>query len=142
MTDASRDVGELRSSYRTLNEPTKLIGLSLGAWAAVIAAGAVAYAFLAVSPLPWRVNFSVIVIGLGAPVGLVVLREPGTIGPGRLLMAVFAWRLRPAILVPQHADARVKCGAVRLDTAIEPAEPANAPTDPPWANTGTPEVVR
>lgn len=142
MTDAGRDVGELRSSYRTLNEPTKLIGLSLGAWAAVIAAGAVAYAFLAVSPLPWRVNFSVIVIGLGAPVGLVVLREPGTIGPGRLLVAVFAWRLRPAILVPPHADAPVKRGAVRLETAIEPAAPADAPTDLPWANNGTPGAVR
>lgn len=136
MTDTGHDLGELRSSYRTLNEPTKLIGLSLGAWAVVIGAGALAYAFLAISPLPWRANFSVIVIGLGAPVGLMVLREPGTIGPGRLLAAVLLWRLRPAVLVAPSTDAPVRHGAVRLDTPSEDAEAADSPAELPWAIEG------
>ena len=87
---------ELRRAYRTLNEPTRLLGLSLGAWLAVVLAAGAGYAWLLVSPLGWRVNVSLVVIALGAPLALLVLREQTTISPGRLLLAILRWRLRPA----------------------------------------------
>lgn len=132
MTDRNTHDSELRPSYRTLNEPTRLLGLSLAAWAGVIGAGGGGYAFLAVSPLPWRVNFSVIVIGLGGPVLLLILREPGTIGPGRLLAAVTVWRLRPTLVVAPDEQRTVRRGAVRLDAPVELVDDVEAADDLPW----------
>lgn len=130
MTDTG---SELRPSYRTLNEPTRLLGLSLSAWAAVIVAGCAGYAFVAVSPLPWRLSFSAIVIGLGGPVLLLVLREAGTIGPGQLLLAVFAWRLRPTRVTAPSSDQPVRRGAVRLDATVEPVDENELVAELPWA---------
>src|SRR5215218_2810477 len=90
---------ELRPAYRTLNEPTRLLGLSLSGWAVVLAAFAAGYGWLLVSPLPWRLNVSIAVILLGAPAALLILREQTTITPARLLAGVIAWRARPARLV-------------------------------------------
>lgn len=123
---------ELRPSYRTLNEPTRLLGLSLSGWAAVILAGGAGYAFLGVSPLPWRLNFSAVVIGLGAPVLLLVLREPGTIGPARLLAAVFAWRLRASEVVPPDEERPVRRGGMRLDAPLELVDTVDDAVDLPW----------
>ena len=52
---------EVTPNYRTLDEPTKLLGLSIGQWGAVALAAGFAYLLLLVSPLPWRVNVSLIV---------------------------------------------------------------------------------
>lgn len=134
MTGALRDevASEQRPSYRTLNEPTRLLGLSLSAWAAVIAAGGLAYGFLNVSPLPWRFNFSAVAIGLGAPVLLLILREPGTIGPGRLLLAVIAWRTSSQRIASPQAELPLRRGAVRLDAPIELIDEPAAESDLAW----------
>ena len=118
MTD--HDPGELRPAYRTLNDPTCLLGLAIGAWGALLVAGALGYAWLQISPLPWRLNFSLVVIVLGAPAGLLILREQGTIGPGRLLCAVIGWRGRASLATAPTAEHPLRCGGVRLDSpAIE-----------------------
>lgn len=125
---------ELRPAYRTLNEPTRLLGLSIGAWLAIVAAAGTGYGWLLVSPLGWRVNVSMAVTGLGAPLALLVLREQTTIGPGRLLLAVAAWRLRPATITGLDEYPRgVRGGAVRLDTpAVSPDEESATETDGGW----------
>ena len=66
-------------NYRTLDEPTKLLGLSIGQWGAVALAAGFAYLLLLVSPLPWRVNVSLIVIFGGGPMVLLLLREQGAL---------------------------------------------------------------
>lgn len=134
MTESQGDLGELRPSYRTLNEPTRLLGLSLASWATVILAGAAAYAFVGLSPLPWRLNFSAVVIGLGGPVLLLILREPGTIGPGRLLAAVLLWRTRPVDLTAPSDDQPLRRGAVRLDAALTAALPSESSVELPWTD--------
>jgi len=115
------DRPELRPAYRTLNDPTRLLGLSVSGWAVLLVAGGAGYGWLLVSPLPWRVNFSLAVIGLGAPAALVLLREQSTISPARLLAAVARWRARPALLVAPNTERPVTRGGVRLDSP--PAEP-------------------
>ena len=124
----SEDANELRPAYRTLNEPTRLLGLSLGGWAAVIVAGGLGYGWLMLSPLGWRANISVAVIAFGAPAALLLLRESSTVSPGQLLVAVLRWRVHSPTIV----DEPTTRGAVRLDApapapAAEPAEP-----DLPW----------
>lgn len=131
-TPRNDPMGELRPSYRTLNEPTRLIGLSLQAWAALIVASGAGYAFLGISPLPWRLNFSVVVIVLGAPVMLLVLREPGTIGPGRLLAGVFGWRLRTARVLSPTPERPARRGAVRLDATLEAIDSEESVSELPW----------
>jgi hypothetical protein len=123
----SDDSSELRSAYRTLNEPTRLLGLSLGGWVAVIVAGGLGYGWLMLSPLGWRANVSIAVIAIGAPATLLLLRESSTVSPGRLLMSVLRWRLRNPTIVDEPTGR----GAVRLDS---PAPPFTAPVEPdlPW----------
>jgi hypothetical protein len=124
---------ELRPAYRTLNEPTRLLGLSLGGWAVLLGAGAAGYGWLLVSPLPWRVNFSLAVIGLGVPAALVLLREQSTISPARLLAAVVRWRARPALLTAPTKELPLRRGAVRLDRLAPDASEELVDVDePPW----------
>jgi hypothetical protein len=123
---------ELRPAYRTLNEPSRLFGLSLATILALAAAGGLGYAWLLVSPLPWRANVSTAVIGLGAPLVLLVVRESAALSPARLLAAVIRWRARPSTIEPANTETRIQRGAIRLDQpAITVAPPAAEP-ELPW----------
>jgi hypothetical protein len=125
---------ELRPAYRTLNEPTRLLGLSGGGWITVLIAGGAGYGWLLVSPLPWRANVSLAAIVLGLPTALVVLREQTTISPARLLAGVVAWRARPALLVAPTDERPVRGGALRLaktDDALPSSEHADV-DELPW----------
>ena len=82
----------------------------------LLAAGGAGYAWLMVSPLPWRVNFSLAVIVLGAPAALMLLREQSTISPGRLLCGGRALARAPAGDRRRSAERAVRRGGVRLDT--------------------------
>jgi hypothetical protein len=131
---------ELRPAYRTLNEPTRLLGLSLGGWVVLLGAGGAGYGWLLVSPLPWRANFSLAVIGLGVPAALVLLREQSTISPARLLAAVVRWRARPALLTAPTRERPLRSGAVRLDRpGLEPAEHFVEVDEVPWPEPGETE---
>src|SRR4051812_42848513 len=120
------DSGELRRAYRTLDDPTRLLGISIGVWAALVVGAAVGYGWLLVSPLGWRANVSLVVIGLGAPLGLLALREQTTVSPGRLVLAIVAWRWRGATITALEDANAVTAGAVRLS---EPAPASAAPLD-------------
>ena len=124
----SDDANELRPAYRTLNEPTRLLGLSLGGWAAVIVAGGLGYGWLMLSPLGWRANISVAVIAFGAPAALLLLRESSTVSPGQLLVAVLRWRVHSPTIV----DEPTRRGAVRLDTPAPPFAADVVEPELPW----------
>ena len=124
----SDDANELRPAYRTLNEPTRLLGLSLGGWAAVIVAGGLGYGWLMLSPLGWRANISFAVIAFGAPAALLLLRESSTVSPGQLLVAVLRWRVHSPTIV----DEPTRRGAVRLDTPAPPFAADVVEPDLPW----------
>lgn len=140
---SDEDLGELRPAYRTLNTPTRLLGLPVAGWAVLLIAGGLAYGWLAISPLPWRLNFSIIVIGLGAPAGLLIVRDAGTIGPGRLLRAVLGWRARPALVLTPTDERPVTRGGLRLaqpPTDDLPLEDHEA--ELPWTTQDDEEVAR
>ena len=125
---------ELRPAYRTLNEPSRLFGLSISTILASALAAALGYAWLLISPLPWRANVSTAVIGLGAPLVLLVVRETAALSPARLLLIVIRWRARPSSVDAVAAGTRVRNGAVRLDEPPADSDSAlSAPsTELPW----------
>ena len=123
---------ELRPAYRTLNEPSRLFGLSLATILALAAAGGLGYAWLLVSPLPWRANVSTAVIGLGAPLVLLVVRESAALSPVRLLAAVIRWRARPSTIEPASTETRIQRGAIRLDQPAVTDPPPTAAPELPW----------
>ncbi len=130
MPAADHKSDELVPCYRTIDQPSQLLGLSTGAWATALVCFAVGYGWVAISPLPFRANLSLAVIFLGAPLILVMLREQTALSPGRVLGAVLRWRTRPTLLGAPAIDARIG-GGVRLS---EPAvtEPAEGAADLDW----------
>ena len=126
-TDTSE---ELVPCYRTIDQPSQLLGLSTGAWATALVCFAAGYGWVTVSPLPFRANFSLAVILLGAPLILVMLREQTALSPGRVLVAVLRWRTRPTLLGAPELGAKLT-GGVRLG---EPAgaEPAGEDAELDW----------
>jgi len=134
---------ELRPAYRTLNDPTRLLGVSVSGWAVLLGAGAAGYGRLLVSPLPWRVNVSLAAIGLGAPAALMLLHEQSTISPARLLAAVVRWRARPALVLAPTSERPVTHGGARLDrppSALD--EQLAEPDELPWLHDTEPQEPR
>ena len=129
---SEQQASELRAAYRTLNEPTRLLGLSFGAWGWLLAAGGAAYGWLLVSPLPWRANVSLAAIVLGLPLALLLLREQSTITPARLLAGVVRWRFRPALLVAPSRERTVRRGGLRLDRPTDVNEARSVADPMPW----------
>ena len=134
-------VDELRPAYRTLNEPSRLFGLSIATIAASAVAGAAGYGWLLVSPLPWRANVSIAVIGLGAPLVLLVVRESAALSPARLLLAVIRWRARASTVEAVSAHSSVPSGAVRLDQPSLATGPPSPETELPWLADTDPEAA-
>jgi hypothetical protein len=118
------DPGELRPAYRTLDDPVRFLGLSLAGWIGGLVAAGVGYGWLLVSPLGWRPSVSVAVIALGAPTCLLLLREPSTVGPARLLVGILRWRIRGSRLVAPDRAA-ITSGGVRLETPRSSAKPGD-----------------
>jgi MFS family permease len=138
---SAHEDGELRPAYRTLDDPTRLLGLPLGGWAAALLAGGAAYGWLMLSPLGWRANLSLVIVGIGAPLALALLREQSTISIGRLLIAVVRWRTRTALITPPTQACRVRRGGVRLDESAPPVVLDElADIDVPWPNGPEDEV--
>jgi hypothetical protein len=115
MSDGDPARSEVTPNYRTLDEPTKLLGLSIGQWGAVALAAGFAYLLLLASPLPWRVNVSLIVVFGGAPMVLLLLREQGALSAPTLIGAVLRWRARPPLLLEVDPEEPPRGGVVVLD---------------------------
>ena len=98
----------------------------------MLVAGALAYGWLSISPLPWRADVSVAVIALGLPATMVALREQSTIAPTRLLAGALRWRIRAPLLLAA-SDRGVSRGGLRLDAPAgeEPVELASL-VELPW----------
>lgn len=127
---------EITPAYRTLDEPTKLLGLAVGQWGAMVLAGGFAYAWLLFSPLPWRLNVSLIVILAGAPLVLLILREQGALSAPQLIAAVWRWRTRPALLLEVTAEAPPDRGSVVLDEQPEESPEGLNDDEPLWVKAG------
>jgi hypothetical protein len=127
---------EITPAYRTLDEPTKLLGLAVGQWGALVLAGGFAYGWLLFSPLPWRLNVSLIVILAGAPLVLLILRAQGALSAPALIAAVWRWRTRPALLLGVSDETPPERGGVTLDEQPEDSSESVIDDQPLWVKAG------
>ena len=136
MSDGDPIHSEVTPNYRTLDEPTKLLGLSLGQWGAVVLAAGFAYLLLLVSPLPWRVNVSLIVVFGGGPMVLLLLREQGALSARQLTGAVLRWRAKPSLLLAVDREHPPSEGVVVLDEAQVGIGRDELAEELPWLDLG------
>ena len=134
MPASDHNADELVPCYRTIDQPSQLLGLSTGAWGTALVCFAAGYGWVAISPLPFRANLSLAVILLGAPLILVMLREQTALSPARVLAAVLRWRTRPTLLGAPAIDAKV-IGGVRL-AAPATARDGEAEAQLDWLDDG------
>jgi hypothetical protein len=87
-------------TYRSLDEPPKLIGFSLRQWAALIAGGLLLLGLVQVAALGSKVAITLAVFALGLPAALMYVSEAGGLRIGLLLRDALAWRLAPKRLTP------------------------------------------
>lgn len=114
----------IHPTYRSLDAPVKLLGLSWRQWLWLVLGGGGLIAVLHYGHVPTRPAISVGTILIGVPLALAYLGEETGFGAGRLLVDMLRWRFAPRDLQPgagEHLPALV----VTPDAAD--SEPAPAP---------------
>jgi hypothetical protein len=92
-------------TFRSLDEPPKLIGFSIRQWAALIAGGLALLGLVQVAALPVKAAITLGVFTLGLPAALMYVSEAGGLRIGVLLRDGLAWRLAPKYLASEPAAA-------------------------------------
>jgi len=104
-------------TFRSLDEPPKLIGFSIRQWAALIAGGLALLGLVQVAGLPAKAAITLAVFTLGLPAALMYVSEAGGLRIGVLLRDALAWRLAPKHLAsetdeePQRKGSQATRGA-------------------------------
>lgn len=108
-------------TYRSLDEPPKLLGFALRQWAAIIAGASCAIALVWATGLPVKVAITLCAFAIGLPVALTYVSESGGLQVSVLLCDWMRWRLKPRRLEAATTHAR-ETGRLR-----PPARRARAP---------------
>lgn len=85
-------------TFRSLDEPPKLIGFSIRQWAALIAGALALLGLVQLAALPIKAAITLAVFALGLPAALMYVSEAGGLRIGVLLRDALAWRLAPKYL--------------------------------------------
>ena len=101
-------------TFRSLDEPPRLIGFSIGQWAALICGGLVLLGLVELAAVPTKTAITLAVFTLGLPATLMYVSEAGGLRIGVLLRDAAAWRLASKHLasegehdsIAEHAPSR------------------------------------
>ena len=107
----------IHPTYRSLDAPVKLLGLSWRQWICLIAGGGALIACVHYAGIPARPAISICTVLIGVPLALAYLSEETGFSLGRLVADMLLWRL-------ERHDARAWRAAVRsARLARYPARP-------------------
>ena len=106
----------IHRTFRSLDDAPKLVGFTIGQWAALIAGASVVLGVVHVAQLPTKVAITLLVFTVGLPGALTYVSESGGLALGRLLADFCRWRVACQSLPP--ADGAASCSQGLL---IEPA---------------------
>jgi hypothetical protein len=95
----------IHRTFRSLDQPPKLVGFTIAQWLALIGGAAVLLAFVHVIGLPTKGAITLAVFTLGLPATLAYVSETGGLRVGALLWDALRWRLATKVLAPErHRD--------------------------------------
>jgi hypothetical protein len=88
----------IHRTFRSLDQPPKLVGFTIRQWAALIADTALVLAVVYTAGLPAKAAITLVVFTVGLPAALTYVSETGGIQLGQLLRDVVRWRTSPHTL--------------------------------------------
>jgi hypothetical protein len=80
-------------TFRSLDDPPKLLGFSLRQWAALIAGASVVLSVVYVTHLPMKAAITLCVFTIGLPTALTYVSESGGLQLGVVLRDAWRWRV-------------------------------------------------
>lgn len=83
----------IHRSYRSLDEPPRLIGFTTGQWMRLVALGTLVIGLVLTLHLPVKIAVSTCAVAIGLPAALTYVSEPGGVRWGRLLLDAARWNL-------------------------------------------------
>lgn len=105
----------IHRTFRSLDDPPKLLGFTIGQWAALIAASAAVLALVRLAHLPAKPAITLLTFTVGLPAALAYVSESGGLALGRLLTDMVRWRLgRKRLQAFDRAGPRTR-GVLLLD---------------------------
>lgn len=113
-------------TFRSLDEPPKLIGFSVRQWAALIAGALALLALVELAALPTKAAITLAVFTLGLPAALMYVSESGGLRIGALLRDALGWRLAPKRLLADTGQAERRRGVVVLGEHARESEDGRA----------------
>lgn len=90
----------IHRTFRSLDQPPKLVGFTIRQWAALIADATLVLGVVYVAGLPVKAGITLVVFTVGLPAALAYVSETGGIQLGLLLRDIIRWRVRPRTLAP------------------------------------------
>ncbi len=109
----------IHRTFRSLDDPPKLVGFTIRQWAALIGGAACVLVVVHVTRLPAKAAITLCVFTVGLPAALTYVSESGGLQLGALLADMLRWRLRAKRL--PAASPGERCGSAVLIVAGERA---------------------
>lgn len=98
----------IHPTYRSLDAPVKLLGLSWRQWLALLAGGGALVLFVRWTGLPTRPAISACTVLIGVPLALAYLSEETGFGFGRLVLDLARWTTAARRFDPGAGAGRVR----------------------------------
>jgi hypothetical protein len=111
-------------TFRSLDEPPKLVGFGVRQWAALIAGALALLALVQIASLPTKAAITLAVFALGLPAAVSYVSESGGLRIGALLRDALSWRLAPKRLLADDGQGGPCSGVLVL---CEPARVGEQP---------------
>jgi hypothetical protein len=83
----------IHRTFRSLDEPPKLLGFSLRQWTALIAGSSALLALTYAAHVPAKVAITLFVFAIGLPAALMYISESGGLKLGGVLRDAWRWRV-------------------------------------------------
>ncbi len=112
----------IHRTFRSLDDPPKLVGFTIRQWAALIAASAVVLATVRLAHLPGKPAITLLTFAVGLPAALTYVSESGGLHLGRLLADMLRWRLARKRLAAFAEPAQPLAGVLRARAPHEAAQ--------------------
>lgn len=114
----------IHRTFRSLDQAPKLLGFTMGQWAALIAASCAVLGLVDALKIPVKPAITLCVFLIGLPAALAYLSESGGLSLGRLLRDAARWRMQRSVL--EEASREFVCAVGVLVLAGEDQQEVSA----------------